>query len=195
MENLLEDIYLFNGLGSDDLAKIEAIAEVKFYASGDWIFKQGDQASSFYIIQHGAVSITQDDEEDSSEHLPVATYGSGSHFGEMALLDNEPRSANAVAASDSHIIRIRFDAIMGLLESDHELAMNVYDSRCRPCLRTLIGRPWRRGGCARGDAGRVATRSLAPPETAMPEPIRADHRQAAARFAGSWWLNGGSPGL
>ena len=136
MDKLLQNLYLFRGLEQDQLARFEEIAESEFYPEGEFVFVQGEPADAFFVIQHGAVTIGQNDEDDSGERIDVATLGTGSHFGEMSFLDNTPRSANALAVSDSHVLRIRYDAMATLLESDGQLALQVY----RELARFLCGR-------------------------------------------------------
>jgi len=131
MIKLLENLYIFRGLSGADLSRIEAIAELESYSSGDLIFRQNDAADAFFVIQHGTVNIELDEEGDTSDHIVVATLGTGSHFGEMAFLDNQPRSASAIAASYSDILRIGYSAMKEVLESDSALSIHVYKQLAR----------------------------------------------------------------
>ena len=126
MIKLLENLYIFRGLSNEDLSKIEAIAELESYSSGDLIFRQNDVADAFFVIQHGMVNIELDEKVDKSGHIAVATLGTGSHFGEMGFLDDQPRSASAIAASYSDILRIDYSATKEVLESDSALSIHVY---------------------------------------------------------------------
>ena len=131
MNKLINNLYLFKGLPDSDVSRIEEIAELESYTQGDQVFRQGESADSFFIIQHGTVSIELDDEDDKGERIEVATLGTGSHFGEMSFLDNEPRSANAIAATDSDIIRISYTSMRELLESDPQILIHVYRELAR----------------------------------------------------------------
>jgi len=124
MLQLLENLYLFKGLRQSELSLVEDISELKFYRAGERIFSQSDTADSFYVIQHGSVSIDQS--EDDVNSVQVATLGTGSHFGEMALLDNEPRSASASAISDSDLVRIGYEPMMQLLSSNPQIEIHFY---------------------------------------------------------------------
>ena len=124
MLQLLENLYLFKGLGQSELSLVEEISELKFYRAGESIFSQSDTADSFYVIQHGSVSIDQSEDDENS--VQVATLGTGSHFGEMALLDNEPRSASASAISDSDLVRIGYEPMMQLLSSNPQIEIHFY---------------------------------------------------------------------
>ena len=101
MIKLLDTLYMFRGLSADELSQIEAISELELYSTGDPIFSQNDVADALYVIQRGTVNIELDGEGDTGGHIAVATLGTGSHFGEMGFLDNQPRSASAIAASHS----------------------------------------------------------------------------------------------
>ncbi|HCX88829.1 MAG TPA: hypothetical protein DG761_12485 [Gammaproteobacteria bacterium] len=131
MTKLLENLYMFRGLSAADLSRIEAIAELESYSSGDLIFRQNDAADAFFVIQHGTVNIELDEEGDTGGHIAVATLGTGSHFGEMGFIDNQPRSASAIAASYSDILRIGYSAMKEVLESDSELSIHVYQQLAR----------------------------------------------------------------
>ncbi len=124
MVKQLHNLYLFEGLGDSDLMLIENIAELRSYNAGEKIFSQGSPAVSFYVIQHGTVRIEQ--VEDDETCIEIATYGTGSHFGELPLLDNEPRSANATAVTNSDIIRVPYTSMIDLLESNTHIAIHFY---------------------------------------------------------------------
>ena len=131
MIKLLENLYIFRGLSDADLSRIEAIAELESYSSGDLIFRQNDAADAFFVIQHGTVNIELAEEGDTGGHIAVATLGTGSHFGEMGFLDHQPRSASAIAASYSDILRIGYSAMKEVLESDSVLSIHVYKQLAR----------------------------------------------------------------
>ena len=131
MITLLNNLYLFRGLPDTDLSRIEEISELESYKQGDPIFRQGQSADSFFVIQYGTVSIELDDEEGKGERIEVATLGTGSHFGEMSFLDNEPRSANATAATRSDIIKIKYASMRELIESDPRISIHVYRELAR----------------------------------------------------------------
>lgn len=131
MIKLLNNLYLFKGLTSDQLKKIEAIAGSESFSKDDPIFSLGETADSFFVIQYGTVRLELDDEDDQGNRVEIAVLGTGSHFGEMGFLDNEPRSAHATAASSSSIVRIGYAPMKNLLESDQEIAVHVYRELAR----------------------------------------------------------------
>ena len=124
MEKVLNHLYLFKGLGDADLGKIEGIAELVTYGPGERIFSQGDAADAFYLIQSGAVRIDLLEEDDTE--VEIAKLGTGSHFGEMGMLDKEPRSASATSESYTDVIRISYDDISALMDADNKIAIHFY---------------------------------------------------------------------
>ena len=69
----------------------------KKFVRGDVIFKEGDEGTEAYIIRHGYVTISKDDDGESVE---LATRGPGEIVGEMSLIDDCPRSASMTAKTD-----------------------------------------------------------------------------------------------
>lgn len=137
MIKLLNNLYLFKGLTADQLNKVEEIAESKFFSKDDPIFSLGEAADSFFVIQHGTVRLELDDEGSQANRVEISVLGTGSHFGEMGFLDNEPRSAHATAASNSSIVCIGYAPMKTLLESDQAIALHVYRELARFLCRRL----------------------------------------------------------
>jgi CRP-like cAMP-binding protein len=96
---------------------------------GEEIFAQGAEARSFFVIQHGTVKIEQAMADGT--RVEVSVLGTGSHFGEMGLLEKHPRSAAAVSVTQSDIVEIGYDDIERLLEADPGLAVHFYRELAR----------------------------------------------------------------
>ncbi len=133
--NILGNIYLFNQFSEAELERLESIAEAEKFSSGDRIFEQGDTADRLYVIKYGSVQIRQSDQGEDSK-MVVSTMGSGSHFGEMSMIDDEKRSAGATAMEQSEIIVIRYPALLKLLDQQPAIAVKFY----RSIARYLSGR-------------------------------------------------------
>jgi CRP/FNR family transcriptional regulator, cyclic AMP receptor protein len=88
------------------------------FKAGDVIFREGDPAQELFIIQSGEVEIRLGNR--ILETLPQ--YGI---FGEMALVDNAPRSATAVAASDATLVPVREKQFLFLISNTPYFALNV----------------------------------------------------------------------
>ncbi len=123
--NLLQNVYLFKDLHGKELEQVAAIAKMETFVPGDEIFSEGDVASSLYVIKFGSVKIQHSGKENV---VNVAVLGTGSHFGEMAFLDGEKRSATVVAVERSEIVTIDFKELAGILERNPAIAVKVYRS-------------------------------------------------------------------
>ncbi len=94
----LHDIELFKNRKAQTLATLEQHMQQRSFAAGEKIFARGDAGDELFLIRRGAVRILLPINETQSHHL--GTFGRGAFFGEMAFLDGEARSADAVAFSD-----------------------------------------------------------------------------------------------
>lgn len=101
LEELLKSIPPFCNLGKKYLQSIMKLIHNRAYTAGEYIFFEGDPGIGLYIIRKGDVIITQTGEESLPTQL--AKLGRGDFFGELALLDNDVRSASAIATGDSNI--------------------------------------------------------------------------------------------
>jgi len=96
----LSDVPMFAHVQSAELAKIAEITEEVVVPAGQYVFREGDYGEELYIIVEGRVRITLNERT-------LATLKEREYFGEMSLLDGEPRSASAQAEVDTLLLRIR----------------------------------------------------------------------------------------
>jgi CRP/FNR family cyclic AMP-dependent transcriptional regulator len=83
---------------------------------GEVLFRQGDSAQSAYIVDEGWISIARKDQE--GHEIVLANLSEGALFGELALLDNEPRNATAVAVTNSELIVIERDCLSTMIKQN-----------------------------------------------------------------------------
>jgi signal transduction histidine kinase len=91
------------------------------FRPGEIIFSAGDPGDGFYLLESGSVRISA--VVGHNEPRALATIGPGEFFGEMAVLDDAPRSATATADSDTTALFIDRDQLVGLLEREPQLAL------------------------------------------------------------------------
>ncbi len=84
------------------------------YAAGDYIFFEGDIERHFYIVETGVVSICTMNRQ--GQPVVLGQVRDGESFGEFALLENKPRSASAVAATEVTLVRVSEEGFQQLLE-------------------------------------------------------------------------------
>jgi len=100
----LKSVYFFQDLSDADINKIKKTCHEISYQKGEIIFKEGSSADKFYIVLEGAVEVWKDYSDLQKDLLAV--HGRGHLFGEMALIDELPRSATLVAKEFSRLAYI-----------------------------------------------------------------------------------------
>ena len=115
---LLKTVDLFQDIPGELLSQVSQISKAKNYDNGETIFRDGDVGDSMFIVLEGKISITKGDKE-------IALLDKGASLGEMALLDNENRSANAIAKEDSILLKINQDVFYELMESNADIMKQI----------------------------------------------------------------------
>jgi CRP/FNR family transcriptional regulator len=100
----LKSISFFSDMSDYDLQQIAEITEEKTYAKGEAIIEERTSAERFFIIYRGKIEITKQFED--GEQFVLAVHSDGDFFGEMALLDEGPRSATARAVEPTSVLEI-----------------------------------------------------------------------------------------
>jgi CRP-like cAMP-binding protein len=130
----LREIELFKGLKPEALRRIARVASEEHHARGTKIFQHGDAGDKLYLILEGKVRISREMPGMGEEALAI--LGPGQLFGEMALLDEAPRSADARAHERCRLLAIAKDGFDDLLFMDKDLAYEVLWS----VVRMLVSR-------------------------------------------------------
>ncbi|XP_051896580.1 cGMP-dependent protein kinase 2 [Pristis pectinata] len=94
--NFLRSVSLLKNLPEDKLVKIVDCLEVEYYDKGDYIIRQGEEGSTFFILAKGKVKVTQST-EFHLEPRTIKVLQRGDYFGEKALVSDDVRSANIIA--------------------------------------------------------------------------------------------------
>lgn len=100
LEEVLLSMLPFKNLSAKHLKLLMKTIHNRVYAANEYVFYQSDPGIGLYIIINGEVLITQDEE---GERFDLALLGRGDFFGEIALLDEEKRSASAIAMKESQV--------------------------------------------------------------------------------------------
>jgi CRP-like cAMP-binding protein len=101
--------------------------EAEAFSAGETVFAEGDPGDRLYVIRSGSVAL-------SAQGVPLETLGPGGLFGEMAVIDREPRSATALTVSDSELVAIdkrRFWFLVQETPYFAEIVMRVMADRLR----------------------------------------------------------------
>jgi CRP-like cAMP-binding protein len=130
----LATVTLFKGLTLDALELIAQVAVEETHGVGTKIFQHGDAGDKLYLILEGKVRISREVQGMGEEALAV--LGKGAVFGEMSLLDESPRSADARVHDRCRLLAISKDSFDDLLFLHKDLAYEVLWN----VVRMLTGR-------------------------------------------------------
>jgi len=131
---LLSKVNIFSGLQPTYLRRIAALGLEELHPANALVFSEGTQGDKVYLILSGSIRISRNVPGMGEEALAVLR--AGTYFGEMALIDDFPRSADARAHEDCRLFVVRKDDLADLLFVDRDLAYDLLWS----FVRTLAGR-------------------------------------------------------
>lgn len=120
---VLKTSKLFSGMLAAELQALEQTAQLKSCKAGRTIFQEGDPGNGLYIVVEGRVQITALVGHDQRRVL--STLGPGDFFGEMAVLDNQPRSASATAEVDTQVYFIDREDLLKILARSPGLVLGL----------------------------------------------------------------------
>lgn len=157
----LRSVPLFAGLGDSEIALVHQALTERLFLGGEVIFEEGDVSRALLIVETGRVEIYRGKEE---RRATLGFVEAGGYVGEMALVDECPRSASAAAAEDSNILLLHKNKLDGLTHDFpaigaaimRQFARSLSD-RCRALevkLASESARP--RAGAAPVEPARVA---------------------------------------
>jgi signal transduction histidine kinase len=113
----------FVGILSEELKALEGEGQSRRFQAGEIIFRAGDIGDGVYVVEEGSVRISA--VVGQNEARVLAVIGPGDYFGEMAVLDDAPRSASAIAETDTIALFLGRDKLLQLLEGRPQLALNI----------------------------------------------------------------------
>ncbi len=148
----LRSVPVFKDLSPEDLMKLAEIASASEHGQGKVVFRQGDPGDVLCVVVSGCVEIRNGAQR-------IATQRPNDFFGELALFDQEPRSADAVCVEDTVLLEIGGADLEALMERRPEIAreiIRVLARRLRQTTKELVGRPLPAG----------------PPAAEPPSPVR-----------------------
>jgi CRP-like cAMP-binding protein len=132
---LLKGVPMFEGLSKKELIAVSKATEQLEYAEGEVLARQNSVGNEAFVVVDGSITVRRNGRK-------VASLGPGDVAGEMALLDDEPRSADLVAAQPSVVLYISRREFGGLLEANTKLmgkVLRTLAQRLREADRSLYG--------------------------------------------------------
>jgi CRP/FNR family transcriptional regulator, cyclic AMP receptor protein len=112
---LLDATELFAALPEDALEELRSKTTVQTLAKGDLLFSQGDPSQELFVVADGRIAIATRS-TDGRESM-VAVLEAGGLFGELGLFDDEPRSADARALTDSEVVALSYEDVRSVLHA------------------------------------------------------------------------------
>ncbi len=128
--DVLRRVPLFSDLSEADLQRFAEVAREREYPKNSVILFEDDPGDALYIVSSGQVKVVLIGEDGREVILSV--LGDGDFFGEMALIDDEPRSAHVIAMKDSQLLVLRRDDFQTQVEQHPKIALKL--------LRVLVER-------------------------------------------------------
>ena len=119
----LKQAPLFKPISLEDLEALVAVMKPQSVAQGTHLFEKGDHGDSMYIVVSGLVRIYSHDER--GEEFTLTNYGPGKVFGDFSLLDQQPRSASALAVEPLELLVLSRQAFLDFLPAHTSIGMAI----------------------------------------------------------------------
>jgi CRP-like cAMP-binding protein len=130
---------LLSRLNSSQRSRLAKLATVHTYKAGSIVVRAGDTSMSFYVVLSGRVRVEL--EGGRNERLIVRDLGPGGFFGEMGLIDDQPRSATVVATEPTRCALLAKWDFRNELREDPDIALALLSILCQR-IRELEGQRW-----------------------------------------------------
>jgi CRP-like cAMP-binding protein len=114
----LARVPLFTGISDESMARLASVAGVQEFEDGQFIVRQGQVGTGLYVILRGAVRVIRGSTE-------LARLAETDFFGELAVIDQQPRLASVQADGDVVCLALASWDLLQLVESDSALALNL----------------------------------------------------------------------
>jgi len=120
---LLHRVPVFSTLGADDLARVAEVAVPRSFRAGQVVFREGDASDTCYVVRRGRARAVRAHSDGRS--ITLANFGPGDIFGELAMFDDERRSATIETLDDTEAIAILGRDMRRLLREHADIAVKL----------------------------------------------------------------------
>ena len=117
---LLKSVTLFAGLDEKEAKKVASLFKERNFSDGEAMAEEGKHGIGFFVIESGEAKVTVHGDER-------ATLGPGSYFGEIALIDDGPRTASVIADTELHCYGLTSWEFRPLVETNAEIAWKLLE--------------------------------------------------------------------
>jgi CRP-like cAMP-binding protein len=123
---LLGRVPVFETLGHDDLVRVSEVAVPRRFAPNQVIFREGDESDTCYIVASGHARALR--EHSDGRTIALARFGPGDIFGELAMFDDERRSATVEAMDELHAFAVMSADMRRLMREHPDIAVKLVTS-------------------------------------------------------------------
>jgi CRP/FNR family transcriptional regulator len=120
---LLRHVRVFAGLSEEDLTAIAEVSVSRRFESGEVVFREGDGGDTCYIVRSGLARAVRQHSDGRS--ITLAHFGAGDIFGELAMFDEEPRSATVDVIDEVEVVAIPGRDMQRLMREYPEIAVKL----------------------------------------------------------------------
>lgn len=120
---MLKNVSLFTNLPQKSLDELEQLSVLRRYPKNTILFIEGDESTHLYVIKDGKVSVSVAGED--GREVILNYIGAGEYFGELALLDGQPRSATVRTVTPCEVIAVSRSSFQELLKTNPEFVLQV----------------------------------------------------------------------
>jgi CRP-like cAMP-binding protein len=153
---LLRRVPVFAALAEDDLTRVAEVAVPRRFDAGETVFREGDESNTCYVVRSGMARAVR--EHSDGRSITLANFGPGDIFGELAMFDNERRSATVEAVAPTEVIAILGGDMRRLLREHPDIAVKLLAA----LGRRRAGRADHLDAGGPGAAGRILARVRQP---------------------------------
>jgi CRP-like cAMP-binding protein len=121
----LNNIAVLQAVPAEARERLAAVLQVRRFEKGQVICAEGELGDSMFFILEGSVSVEKKTSDSGTATKTLTILAAGDYFGEMSLFDQQPRSASAVAGSETRLVQLPKAAFDGLLERNSAAGLSV----------------------------------------------------------------------
>lgn len=132
--HLLQSMPVFGGIRADVLEFLLGLARHVTISEGQYFYREGDPASSLFVLEEGSVSLTK---HWQGNDYTLKSLDRGDCFGQVALIDLQPRNTSALATSDSTAIELFAEDLYKLYKRELDQFTLIYMNMAREVCRRL----------------------------------------------------------
>tara|TARA_B100000029_G_scaffold99470_1_gene89626 strand:+ start:1271 stop:1957 length:687 start_codon:yes stop_codon:yes gene_type:complete len=122
-DNLLNRINIFSDLSEQDCKNLQSLCKPRNYLKNSMIILEEEYGDLVFVVKTGTIKITR--VNDEGKEVILALLGPGEMFGELAILDGEARSANALAQENCELLAINREDFLDILKNHFSVSYNV----------------------------------------------------------------------